>query len=542
LDAKAEEVQKTPNEGGSAVTTQTESDQNLGLDLARQEVHRRLFGAAPEKLRVGRYEVIEPLGSGAMGAVYLAEDPELGRRLAIKVIRNTDVSEAMRARFIREARALALVNHPNVVTIHDVGEHEQQAFIAMEYVPGKTMREWLHEEDRPWRAVLGAYILAGRGLVAAHASGLVHRDFKPANVIVADDGRIVVVDFGLARKADELEASEEIEDESPEGAPKEEDPLGMTVTRSGVRLGTPAYMSPEQIEGEQADARSDQFSFCASLYEGLFGQRAFVGDSAAALAFNVLEGRLRTPPKRSKVPSAVRKVVKRGLETEPARRYTSMEALLVQLQHAMQPRRVGAYVAAASVVLVAAVGATLALTGGEEPVVESVAEVPAPVQAPKVGTSQLYEEAFWKYGAGDYEGALETMNRLLEQHMSEGGPQPMRGDLLLNIAKIHERLYEQGGNEAEAREAMSTYGRILEEGEDGRYEEETVISARTAIAKLEASLAAPEEAKESPPKKKRRTKRVRSAPKAAPEPAPAPPSRPVDEPDLVNPWAKKRGG
>jgi serine/threonine protein kinase len=346
--------------------------------VARHRIHKELFGSVRDTLQVGRYKIEEPLGSGAMGAVYRAEDPELCRSLAVKMIRRADVGEAMRARFIREARALARLNHPNVVTIHDVGEHERQTFIAMEYVRGKTLREWLCAERRSWPVVVQAYVAAGRGLAAAHAAGLVHRDFKPANVIVADDGRIVVVDFGLARRSDEPEAPAGLEDDGAAAQPRDEDPLCVTVTRTGTRMGTPAYMSPEQLQGELTDTRSDQFSFCAALYEGLFGQRPFEGDTVEELAVQVVDGHLRSPDSCTRVLARVFNVLRRGLSVDPRARFETMEALLDALDRATRPRRVRIFAAAlALAALAGAAGTQLAFASDPEP-----AQVAAPCSAP----------------------------------------------------------------------------------------------------------------------------------------------------------------
>jgi serine/threonine protein kinase len=365
LNAEGREESCLSKGPAPAETLESEPRLSVGLDVARHRIHRELFGSAPDTLQVGRYKIEEPLGSGAMGAVYRAEDPELCRSLAIKVIRRADVSEAMRARFIREARALARVNHPNVVTVHDVGEHEQQTFIAMEFVRGKTLREWLCAKKRPWPQVMQAYFAAGRGLAAAHAAGLVHRDFKPTNVVVADDGRIVVVDFGLARRSDEFETPAEIDDEGTAGPPRQRDPLGVTVTRTGTRMGTPAYMSPEQLQGEPTDARSDQFSFCAALYEGLFGQRPFEGETVEELAVQVVDGRLRSPDSCTTIPARVFDVLRRGLSVDPHARFEAMDALLHALDRATRPRRSRFYaVAVALVALAGAAGTKLAYSGG----------------------------------------------------------------------------------------------------------------------------------------------------------------------------------
>ena len=202
--------------------------------------------------------------------------------------------------------------------------HEEQLFVAMEFVAGRTLGTWMHEEPRPWRAVLDVFLAAGRGLAAAHSAGLVHRDFKPENAMVGDDGRVRVMDFGLAR---------------PQGAPVIADARGRLsgefgpaaletpVTVTGTVMGTPAYMAREQFEGK-ADARSDQFSFCVALYEGLYGERPFPSDSLAKLRDAISAGDVRPAPRGATTPTWLRSAILRGLAPDPERRWPSMDALL----------------------------------------------------------------------------------------------------------------------------------------------------------------------------------------------------------------------
>src|SRR6516162_3838858 len=199
-----------------------------------------------------RYKLVEKLGGGGMGVVYLAEDPKLGRRVAIKLMEpktsgNQSASEG-RARLFREAQALAQLSHPNVIAVHDVGTFADQVFIAMEYVEGSTLRQWLAERQRTWREVLSTFVQAGRGLAAAHAVGIVHRDFKPDNVLVGKDGRPRVGDFGLARR------SARSTDQAATVLPAA---LAATVSAEEVLAGTPVYMAPDQLRGARADERSD---------------------------------------------------------------------------------------------------------------------------------------------------------------------------------------------------------------------------------------------------------------------------------------------
>ncbi len=284
---------------------------------------------------IGRYVVLSRLGAGAMGVVLAAYDPELDRKVALKLLKQRGKDEeSARLRLQREAQALAKLGHPNVVAVHDVGVHEGQLFVGMEFVEGKTLGEWMAEvkTPRPWREVLPVLEAAGRGLAAAHAAGLVHRDFKPDNVMLGDDGRVRVMDFGLARAREDAPGTESIElTESVMQRELGDRALDSQLTRTGTMMGTPAYMAREQWERSKADARSDQFAFCVTLYEALYGHRPFEGTTLMALAWAVREGKVETAPRGSTVPGWLRAVVLRGLSPEPEKRWPDMESLLTAL-------------------------------------------------------------------------------------------------------------------------------------------------------------------------------------------------------------------
>jgi tetratricopeptide (TPR) repeat protein/predicted Ser/Thr protein kinase len=288
------------------------------------------IGAHPERSRIGRFALLRRLGVGGMGVVYVGYDEQLDRRVAIKVLR-PDVEARDRARVAREARSLARLTHPNVVQVYEVGAEEDDLFIAMEYVAGQDLDRWQSETARPWRDVLAVYLQAGLGLAAAHAAGLVHRDFKPLNVVVTDDGVAKVLDFGIARHETETELPDH---PSLEASDSRSSPQ-LTVT--GRMLGTPAYMAPEQFESPVVTEAADQFSFCVSLWEGLYGQRPFAGESMAELLGALSRGELVEPPTRSGVPPRIRRIVERGLSRTPDDRWPSMSALLEAL--ATDPRR-----------------------------------------------------------------------------------------------------------------------------------------------------------------------------------------------------------
>ena len=286
---------------------------------------------------LGRYLVLDKLGAGGMGVVYAAYDPELDRKVALKLLLAGHESGSQptegRVRLLREAQAMAKLSHPNVIAVHDVGTFGEQVFVAMEFVDGQTLRSWSAERPRSWRESMAVLTRAGRGLAAAHAVGLVHRDFKPDNVMIDREaegahthGRVRVMDFGLARpSAGFTETLGTDPSLSTTGA------LSIELTQRGAMIGTPAYMAPEQIRGEISDARVDQFAFCVTLWEALFGQRPFRADSLPALVQRVLAGELTPAPKGSRVPMWVRKVVLRGLEIDPDRRYADMPELLAAL-------------------------------------------------------------------------------------------------------------------------------------------------------------------------------------------------------------------
>ncbi|HVI00461.1 MAG TPA: serine/threonine-protein kinase [Enhygromyxa sp.] len=290
---------------------------------------------------LGRYLVLERLGMGGMGVVYAAYDPQLDRKVAIKLVRPTSSHGSVgdvRTRLLREAQAMAKLSHPNVVAVHDVGTVDKQIFVAMEFIDGVTLRAWLDVEPRDWRAALACLREAGRGLAAAHAHGLVHRDFKPDNVMIGKHGRVVVMDFGLVRAE-----ARELETESPSAEHRStselDAPFDSVLTQVGSLLGTPAYMAPEQLSGADVDPRSDQFSFCVTLYEALYGQRPFAGRTVAQLVTAILDGAIEPEPRGTAVPRWLRAVVVRGLATKPRDRFASMDELLAALGRDPSRRR-----------------------------------------------------------------------------------------------------------------------------------------------------------------------------------------------------------
>lgn len=342
------------------------SDETIVLESAEEE---RAGGRLTVGARVGRYQVLELVGEGGMGAVYAAYDPELDRRVALKVLHRTVNQESAsrgRQRLAREAQAMARLSHPNVITVHDVGTFEGAVFVAMEFVAGQTLGEWYESEKPALVQLVDVFVRAGEGLAAAHEAGLIHRDFKPHNVMVADDGRVRVLDFGLARPGgeDSVELSGSLSGSFAIAGGRSLTSSGFdeALTAEGQVMGTPAYMAPEQHRTRAVDARCDQFSFCVALYEAAYGERPFAGGSPTSLRKAVLEGKVRDAPAGKDVPDALRKVLLRGLRVSPDDRYPSVRELLVALRAAVATRTKGPRrIAGAFVVGLAAAGGFLSL-------------------------------------------------------------------------------------------------------------------------------------------------------------------------------------
>ena len=322
--------------------------------------HDRLTGSQAGELprrtlsigdRVGRYLVLSSLGSGGMGVVFAAYDPQLDRKIALKLLRSglAVSTKDARTRLRREAQAIAQLSHPNVVSVYDVGTTDDgDLYIAMEFVEGDTLTSWLRNYPRTWREIIDVFLQAARGLGSAHGVGLLHRDFKPDNVLVGGDGRVRVTDFGLARSV--LAPDEALHAKPVMTA------LNLALTVTGTVLGTPRYMSPEQLTGPDVDARSDQFSFCVALYEALYGSHPLRDGTAIAMLDH--GDHALPPPEGTKIPAAVGRAVLRGLERDQARRFPSMGALIDELMP--RPRRSPVRFAGAALAAVLLVGGTTA--------------------------------------------------------------------------------------------------------------------------------------------------------------------------------------
>jgi serine/threonine protein kinase len=347
--------------GDSDEPEQSDSRQNLlpavTLDddvFSGQAVNVSISERAYIPAQVGRFPILRRLGAGGMGAVYAAYDELLDRKVALKVMHTSrGGSVGRRQRTLVEARALARLTHANIPMVYEVGEAEGQVYISMEYIDGATLADWLAEAPRSWQDILSMYVQAGAGLAAAHQAGIVHRDFKPDNVLVGRDGRPRVVDFGLARiggqsshqvplpsslsgRNVQLPPAPEEADSPPTATPGPQRTLTADssldrLTVAGSISGTPGYMSPEQYAGGDVDPLSDQFSFCAALYEALFGYLPFAGETLEELAKSV-QGPARPPPPGSRVPVEVQRALLRGLSLSPRQRFASMSDLLAALR------------------------------------------------------------------------------------------------------------------------------------------------------------------------------------------------------------------
>jgi predicted Ser/Thr protein kinase/tetratricopeptide (TPR) repeat protein len=326
--------------GGHDVHLVDVDDQELDLELDRL---KRSLGLDPSGRTVGRFRIVSQLGKGGMGVVYAAEDPELDRKVALKLVRPRQRGSRVRlqARLQREARALGRLTHPNVVRVYDVGSDGDELFVAMEMVDGPTLLEWQSERERSLDELLAVYLQAAAGLAAAHDALLVHRDFKPENVFVTSNGRVLVGDFGLAN----------LEDAVATTADDDSGTSSSGLTEAGTLLGTLGYMAPEQLRGELVDARADQFAFCVALWEAITGERPFVGNNTEALLAAIDAGKLRLA---ERVPRRLRTVLRRGLSYHRDARFAELRELTAAIESAGDRRPYWGIGLAASAAVVAA--------------------------------------------------------------------------------------------------------------------------------------------------------------------------------------------
>jgi tRNA A-37 threonylcarbamoyl transferase component Bud32 len=315
--------------------------------------------------RVSRYVVLSTLGTGGMGVVFAAYDPQLDRKVALKLLRSGKQynSRDAQQRLRREAQAIAQLSHPNVVGVYDVGTtSDGDLYIAMEFVEGDTLKTWLQRWPRTWREIIEVFLQAGKGLVAAHSVGLLHRDFKPDNVLVGGDGRVRVTDFGLARSL----MIEEETTKNPNAFTGR--PLHSALTATGTVLGTPRYMPPEQLLGPDIDARSDQFSYCVALYEALYGDHPLPGSTAVSM----LESgdKALPPPEDSPVPPSIARAVIRGLERDEDKRFPTMSALMTALVPPQPKLTFRVTIAASAAIVIGGASMAAVLSRDDTPIVD----------------------------------------------------------------------------------------------------------------------------------------------------------------------------
>jgi len=398
-----EPAPKGPPVHDMAVDETREEPLDIEARQARSRLRAWIVGEEPDAPRIGRFVVLERLGAGGMGTVYAAYDAELDRRVALKFLHPDRAGDRhAQHRLLREAQALARLSHPHLVEVYEVGRHESEIYLAMEHVAGLTVGVWIERIKPDWREVLRVWLEAGQALALVHAEGLVHRDIKPTNVIVGDDGRARLVDFGLAREVGGLSSRPGLDEIG--SSPNSPSPassgsrLRESVTQSRAVIGTPAYLAPEQRLGEPVAPAADQYSFCVSLYEGLYGCRPR-GPVGPEEALDV--------PDPGAVPMAIRKVLARGLAQRPQDRFGSINALLEALHRPLERRRAGRWVAGLGVA-----GLTVAaITGWVRPEPGVLPCATAGTELDVVWTDALQQ----RLRDGGHSAALQTLDAFVEQ-------------------------------------------------------------------------------------------------------------------------------
>lgn len=381
MKPSSEDTEAVPAEPVNA-TADTELPGDLGNDptLAASDAGEKPSSPGPtaSPRQFGRYLVVEQIGAGGMGVVYKGYDPELDRRVAIKVIRFLAQSGDGSLRMRREALSLARLTHPNIVAVYDVGLDEQRGlYITMEFVDGETVTDWLEREPRDWAEIVEVFRAAAAGLMAAHQAGIVHRDVKPDNLLITADGIVKVMDLGLAVALEAgAEARETLMDDVRELAESLRDDVSgeafsTRLTQHGAAVGTPAYMAPEQFAGEGVDERTDQFGLCVGLYRALFGRPPFEGSNAAELCLAVHDEPHKPAAHDTHgVPQPIVDAVLRGLSPNKHRRFNTMAELGQALAHdpAEQTRRWAIVTGAAGFAILVAAAAYVGGQVGDEPV------------------------------------------------------------------------------------------------------------------------------------------------------------------------------
>ncbi|MGH1346740.1 MAG: protein kinase domain-containing protein [Nannocystales bacterium] len=424
-------------------------DDDPGEHIMRNRLRDSLFGASPQPVRVGRYLIVDQLGAGGLGIVYGAYDPKLDRRVALKLLHpeRSPLPDTV-PRMEREAQSMARLAHPNVVAVHDTGTHAGGVFIAMECIDGLPLNEWAAQTRPDWRSIRDVLCQAGRGLAAAHAVGLVHRDFKPSNVLVTPSGKAKVLDFGLSRTASEAPAEAVLTEPSRSEPPLEPGPGSLT--EAGTVMGTPAFMSPEQFTGH-ADARSDQWSYCVSAWQCFYGKRPFPSREPRALLASIREGTPPQPP-NSSLPGWLVRALHRGLRPNAAQRFESMDALLWALDKDKRSRR-RQRTALVAVVLGSALAGAAATTAFEP---RSPPEVVAQVNALEAQARTAASDGHFVYPPSSDPSSTTALLAVLALEGVEGHgarqaaqrAQQLRGELAVTLTALGDAYASLDGGEA----------------------------------------------------------------------------------------------
>ena len=394
---------------------------------------------AEPRRKMGRYVLLELLGTGGMGEVYAAFDPTLDRKVALKLL-FPGLEQGSREQMLAEARALARLNHPNVVGVHEVGEEDGRAYLALEYADGETLERWLKLKPRGWREVLEVFLEAGRGLHAAHLAGLVHRDFKPTNVILRQDGRVQLLDFGIARSTTVK-------------------PPAMASGAVTTVAGTPGFMSPEQLMGYRLDARSDQFSFCVALYEALYGALPFGAACDEGQLLRIQRQQYAAPTAKVDLPRALLPMLKRGMQDKPEQRFASMGELMRQLRFRLPADR-RMLVLIGGLALVASVAVGLAMLKPRS----ALSCAPKQVEISEQWRQGQRARAQQQLGA-DLDGVLTQMDAWLEG--LSFAAQRMCANFAAG-ARSEQLLFEQQCLSARQREFLQAATAITEGSSEGR--------------------------------------------------------------------------
>jgi tRNA A-37 threonylcarbamoyl transferase component Bud32/tetratricopeptide (TPR) repeat protein len=458
---------------------------------------------------IGRYIVLEPIGAGGLGQVYAGYDPDLDRKVAIKVLRpeaKTSANATLhQIRLMREAKAMAKLTHPNVVAVYDVGIAAGQVFITMEFVDGVGLRQWVSAESPTWAEIRDAMLDAGKALVSAHAVGLVHRDFKPSNVMVTTAGDVKVLDFGLARNVatrDEAEAALELEDafSAPDLEFTESEPLSRIasldepLTQSGQFMGTPGYMPPEQYDTRSLiDARSDQFAFCVTLHEVLYRRRPYRGKTFAEVKQATLDGEVAPPREGVKIPGWLRSAILRGIAPEPGDRFADMDELLAALDQDRRARKRQWLGAAAIAGASALLGGGIALFWSPEPVPAEVARVDALASEARDAAAR----SFYVYPPVGEPGIPTAYTKVVELEQVEGTAEALadtravelRGEFAGTLIRLGDRYWDEPGGRAFARDYYAEALIFVPESERAR---ERVMMTPGQVAELERKAEAAE--------------------------------------------------